>query len=165
MTISIQQSQVIHLLEGHAKQQDDEFQTLERKAQQVLSVSSLVTGFVAALNLQSQAADPSLQWPLLVIIGLYLTTFIVGMTALFPGKWAGLPLKPTWEEADRVLQKDSADFVDWLIACYTENIATNQEVLNDKAFRVRLAMILLAADVTMILVSALSLGLRAANGG
>lgn len=154
MDLSIQQTNVLKLLEGNSKQQDDEFQVLERKAQQNISIASIIVAFLGALNLGSLQVFSVNKGFLLIVVGIYALIFLFSYLALITKDWAGLPLKPTWDESQRVLNKSEEEFYDWLIASYIENINDNQAILNRKARFINWSILLIAVEILIIIAAA-----------
>ena len=154
--LTFKERNVLELMEANAKDVNDALDTLDRKAWQNISVSSIIVGFVAAFNLNEVRSFLETPFFLVAIVGVYLASLILSLRVLTPKPHSAHPLKPTWDEAQRVLQKDLDKYYDWVLASYEEVIVKNTELMNFKASNVRNSTMLLGVDVILVALAALS---------
>jgi len=155
MELTYQQSSILQLLENHLKQLDNEDQNLDRKAQQNISVSTIVIALVTALNL-TQPVPSDERWIFLSLVFLvYVAIFVLSYMILSPKDW-WQPFAPSWEEIDRVFAKSDQDFYDWQVTLYLGAIDNNRKITVWKVRRIQTTNLLIAADLLLIFLAAAS---------
>lgn len=150
------QQSIVKILEKHVADMNNEFDTLDRKAQQNIAVSSIVAAVVGAFKLNEvlpfRADDPALLFIFLV----YGIAFLLSLVALSPQSWKTAPLDPSKENVTKVEAKGDTEYYQWLTQSYLYIIKKNQAVLTRKGQLVRWGIVCLLIDVALIAYAALS---------
>lgn len=149
MPFSVQQSSVLQLLDNHIKQMDGQDQALDRKAQQNISVSTIIVAFVTAFNLTQGTPSPERQLFLALVFLTYTAIFVLSYVVLSPKDY-WFPLEPTWNEIQRVIEKNEQEYHEWLVSTYVGAIEHNTEILEGKINQIQQANLLIGADILFI---------------
>lgn len=153
MELSFQESSLLKLIEYHITQINDDAKVLDSKSKDNINIITVV---VALGNLLSLSANPS-QQRVLVMLGvliIYGVILYLWFRTVSPKSWR-ISLKPTWEEAMRVLQKSDRDYYLWLVSTHLETIEHNNGLLRRKECNVRLSSILVVIDIAFIFLATL----------
>lgn len=149
-----QQKTVLELLESQANSTHEAAKTLDDKAQQNISLITIIVGIVGAFNIVrgSTSQSPSIfsDGEIGGILVIYAFAFALAVFARRPRIFATHPMKPTWEEAQTWLGLDVEPFYDKLIAAYTNIIEENNKILGSKALFIQWSTVFLAIDVITI---------------
>lgn len=151
---NLQQKKIIELLQSQLASLNEAFKTLDEKAEQNISVNSIILALVGGFNLfkpgagQSQTAFEPLE--VFAILGIYAVVLILSFISKSPKEHATYPMKPTWEEAMKWNDLNESDFYDKLVASYADVIELNNRIIKQKALFVQLGTIFIALDVLVI---------------
>lgn len=151
---NLQQKKIIELLQSQLAAVNEAFKTLDEKAEQNISVNSIILAIVGGLNILNPSAGQSqIAFELgeaLLILGIYAVVFILSFISKSPKEHATHPMKPTWEEAMKWNDLNVSDFYDKLVASYTDVIERNGQITKRKARFVQLGAFLIGLDVLVI---------------
>jgi hypothetical protein len=152
--LDFKQTATLELMRAHADSVHDALRALDDKAQQNISVSSIIVILAGAFNLsQSSSSQTTInlsdrQVGLVLVI--YALVFFLSFIARLPRTVATYPMKVSWEEAQEWLDLENDAYYDKLIASYTDVVADNKRVMQHKSRLVLAANFFLALDVVVI---------------
>lgn len=150
------QQDIIKILQKHVADMDNEFDTLDKKAQQNIAVSSIVATIVGVLKLSAQLPAQIGSPALLAIFAIYGVAFVLSLIVLLPKHFPRTPLDPTLENINSVEKKSDVEYYDWLVKSYLYITRQNQGVLTRKGRLVIAGTVCLLLDVGVIVYAALS---------
>src|SRR5690242_3474879 len=101
---------IIEFLAKNVNDANSEFDTLERKAQQNISVGSILVAIVAAFKLNELTTQGSPKPLLFAIFFVYALNFGVSFFALFPRTWLRSPLEPSEKNVTAVEGKTEDNY-------------------------------------------------------
>ncbi len=146
------ETDVLRLMENHYKRSEDTAKDLDDKAQQTITISSVIAGLISAFNLTQGPLSAERKLILIVLFVVYAVAFVLSIDALFPRKWKGEPLEADWDEYKKVVSKHPFDYYEWLIQAYIEAIDINANVISRKRRDVELAMGTVGLQVAVVFV-------------
>ncbi len=145
-------------MKDHVAAIESAITTLDNKAQQNISVSSIIVAIIGVLNIIPSNVDQRLhgRWDLhtvfiVAIFVVYGVIFVLSSLVIFLRNPATHPIKPTWDEAQVWLKLSLEDYYDKLLASYTDVIAINEQINRTKGNLVKWASILVVFDIILIL--------------
>jgi hypothetical protein len=150
--LSFVKTDILRLMQNHYKRSEDNGKELEDKAQQIITISTVIVGLVSAFNVTQGPLSTERKLIFVALFIVYAAALYFCFHALFPRKWKGEPLQATWPEFLRVSAKSLDDYYDWVIESYIESIAVNEKVLSKKVRDVELAIILIGCQVSIIFI-------------
>jgi hypothetical protein len=126
-------STVLDILKEHLKAMDSEFQTLTRKAEQTITVSTIVIGFATILNTfsagQSALGNDQKRFIVAALVD-YGAIFMVMLWAALPRNWAAYPIDPTEDNINKVLMLNQEDLQRHIIGSFIGCLRRNRMRLN-----------------------------------
>jgi hypothetical protein len=94
MELDFVRSDILKQIETHTKDAADEMVGLDQKAQQHLTVSSIIVGFLAAINLGQASISGDKRIFLGLLAAFYIVSFLLSLIAMRPRNWMGGPIIP-----------------------------------------------------------------------
>lgn len=148
---------VLRLMQNHYKRSEDTAKALDDKAQQTITISSVIAGLISAFNLTQGPLSVERKLILIALFVVYAVAFGLSIHALFPRKWKGEPLEADWDEYKKVVRMHPFDYYEWVIEAYIEAIDTNAHVISIKQRDIELAMgaVLLQVFIVFVIIIAL----------
>lgn len=150
------EQEIIKILQKHVADMDNEFDTLDRKAQQNIAVSSIVATIVGVFKLSDKLPAKIDDPALLAIFAVYGVAFVLSLLVLWPKHFPRTPLDPTRANITAVERKNPDEFYQWLVDSYLLITMKNQSVLTWKGWLVAAGMTCLLLDVGVIVYAAFS---------
>lgn len=143
--LSFSQKTVLELVQRNFQAEVTIFDALDRKAQSVLAISSIIITIITGFQLASNSATP--QGQLIIMLVIYGLTVMAALAALVPQEISHEPIKPSWHEMKKASNTPTQEFYDKILVDYEMSILRNRDVNASKARRVKLAFIALAFSV------------------
>lgn len=129
------------------------FDTLERKAQTILSISSIAITIISGFRLMSPQPG---QYPVLAfILLLYILTLLSAFTVLFPRGRASEPIPAKWDVIKKQLESADDDFYYNLLSGYEEACIYNAKVNSEKSRLVKFSFVFMSGIIVTALIMAL----------
>jgi hypothetical protein len=144
------EADMLQLIRNHYKRAEDTAKALDDKAQQTITISSLIVGVTSAFNLTQGTLSPERKVFFIVLFIVYAFASGLCIDALFPREWKGEPIEADWEEYKTVVNKTAFDYYDLIIEGYIESIKINAVVIERKTRDVRLSMGAVVLQVLII---------------
>ena len=96
------ETDVLRLMQNHYKRSEDTAKDLDGKAQQTITISSVIAGLISAFNLTQAPLSAERKLILIALFVVYAVAFVLSIDALFPRKWKGEPLEALSKALDNV---------------------------------------------------------------
>jgi hypothetical protein len=149
-------SSVFEALKEHLNGMDAEFQSLTKKAEQTITLSTIIIGFATALNVfnlnqtQLGAGQKSIIFAaFLAYVGVLWFAIVVTR----PKDWCGYPLDPM--NVGNVMKMAEEEFEQHFLGAFVACLATNQRTIDDMAVRVAWASRLMVLEVFFVVLTKL----------
>jgi len=143
----------LQLAERRLEQQHETFVSLDQKAWQNISISSIIIGLFVAFNLQATLEAPlgtlkaATLIALAVALGTYVVGFFIALSSRMPITFE-YPIEMTWSVSVEALNdKDDEQYYAFLISSYVDAITRNDKRLNTKANQVWVSTALLGISI------------------
>jgi hypothetical protein len=144
------ESDVFRLMQNHYKRSEDTAKGLDDKAQQIITIASIIVGLISAFNIGQGTISINRQYILLAMFVSYVVSCAAVLDAMFPRKWKGEPLEADWAKYKQVVKMTTFDYYEWVIEAYIEAIDINANVLARKSWDVKVAIFFLVVEVGVI---------------
>ena len=157
--LTFPQQAVLDQLRSNFEATKTAFYSLDRKAQGIVSVSSIIVSIVTGFQL-TKAGDLINICFLLVILIMYLSTLVTALASLFPFDVKLEPIKPYWKNITGTLnvgKENPNQFYRELLGGYARATRYNARVVRQKSCLVKISFVLLGGTVMVTLVAALLL--------
>jgi hypothetical protein len=151
--LTFQEQTVLQTMQRQHADSVNTFDKLDLKAQNVITVSSVVITIISGFRLA--AAQTPIGDQLWIVFILYLATLACGLWALFPRDYYREPIKANWDDIREALELTESDFLYRLLSGYELAIQRNQDVNLYKSRRVSAAYVLLGLTVAVALILAI----------
>lgn len=167
MEESFRRSNFLELAEKRLESQNAIFTSLDEKAWQNVNISSIIVGLAVTLNLDAvlhpgaKASIPPIIFLSLALVA-YLYSFIKALQARLPTSFKSFkyPLEMSWDEATYALNEhDDDSYYAYLIASYTDALAANTPVIEEKTRQVRNSTVALGFTVSFLIMAAITAAL------
>lgn len=160
--LSFQQLSVLDLLKSHIQSQKDAIATLENKAQRNFTIINIITGIVAALNLNLVRVDalPNFvsERPTLVLIFVgYVIVVVLSLGALVIRKQASVPMTVSVKNAKQWSETDVTHHIDILTRSYVGIYRHNERIVKLKGRSVQWSYTTIFVVIAAIFVEVLGL--------
>lgn len=150
--MSAKRDHILHQLEIHLAERNNEFDSLDRKSREVIGVASAVTAIIGTLSLTTSAPSPQQKLFVAVIFGVYVIAAILAYAALYPRHWE-TPGSTNQAEVKISLDEPDPDkYFKWIAGSYNLALEHNKRVLRGKQIFTRLAIFAIVLDVVLSVV-------------
>ncbi len=155
--LTFQQKNALELMQAHTASIREAINTLEDKAQQNISISSIIIAIIGSFNALGTNVQGGMlftQTEIVLIFLAYAVLFVAFFIARRPALVATHPMRPTWEELQKWLGLNEEEFYDKLVASYSDIVRDNELVMKRKARAVNVGVFFLGIDILVIALSA-----------
>ncbi|HMM29996.1 MAG TPA: hypothetical protein PKD46_17070 [Aggregatilineaceae bacterium] len=156
--MNFQERSVLELLKTQLATLETSATKLDDKAQQNISVSSVIVALVSALQLRPEDELPigtvSTIFIILIFI-VYAAVFLLSYWARLPRDVVGPPLNPDKATIKEWLGRSDSQYYSGLVNSYVDAIASHAQAVREKARLVRVATFLIGVDVLLIFLGVL----------
>lgn len=131
--LNFQERNYLDILSNRLKEQHEAFTKLDEKAQNLVSLGSIILGLVVALNLDN-SRDLELENKLFLFLAAisFAIAYFVLHLSISPKDFA-YPIETTWDTARKALGMSPSDYYVWLLTSYDDALSANRRVLKLKA--------------------------------
>ncbi len=152
-TLSFKEQIILEQVRRHYAATKSAFDTSERKAQMILSLSSVAITIITGFRIVSPQTGQ--YTGLFLVLVFYLLIIVLAFIALLPGDRRSEPIPANWQAIQENLQMSDDDFLDSLLGAYEDAVTHNKKINLFKSRLVTSSLVLMFGMIVAALITAL----------